>query len=227
MIKLIPLVVLLSYSAQSQTLATIDDPDGYVNIRKGLGTNTKIVGKFVEDEVFYFYEDKSQEWYSVYKFDMSLNRSKEGFIHKSRIKEISSLKSIGRKGAISRGRVISNDTLNFSIVLKNFDRLKHKYELQDEKWVVKIDNKRPWGVDGGYPTAEIQSLHLKINGKTVSFPKDAYIDIFELDLSSLKIYQNTSGTLFIATSNSDGAGYYDLVWKIQDRTYKGRFIGVF
>ncbi|MEM9832292.1 MAG: SH3 domain-containing protein [Bacteroidota bacterium] len=212
---------------QGQNLATINDPDGYVNIREGKGTHTEIVGKLLEDEIFYFYEGENQEWYSIYKFDMPLNHSRKGFVHKSRIKEINSLRSIGRKGAISRGRAISNDTLNFSIVLKDFDRLKRKYELQDEKWVVKIDNKHPWGVDGGYPTTEIQSLQLKINGKTISFPKDAYIDVFELDLRSLKIYQNTSGTLFITTSNSDGAGYYDLVWKIQDNTYKGRFIGVF
>jgi hypothetical protein len=40
-------------NVESQILSVIDDPDGYTNIREGKGTNTKIIGRIYEDEVFH------------------------------------------------------------------------------------------------------------------------------------------------------------------------------
>ena len=42
--------------------ATIVDPDGYTNIREGKGTNFKIIGRVLSDEVFYTIPQNGAWW---------------------------------------------------------------------------------------------------------------------------------------------------------------------
>jgi hypothetical protein len=59
--------------------ATINDPDGYTNIREGKGTNYPIVDKLYKDEEFTV-EKSDENWWYVVK-----NNGKKGYVHKSRI----------------------------------------------------------------------------------------------------------------------------------------------
>jgi len=59
----------------------INDPDGYVNVRKGESEKSPIVGKIVTDEVFLFTPNYCSDWWKV----KSANGSIDGYMHKSRI----------------------------------------------------------------------------------------------------------------------------------------------
>lgn len=69
------------YKDKSQSkLGLINDADGYVNIRKGAGTNYEVVGKLYNMEIFNYWEIES--WYII-----ETNKGVRGYVHKSRIKE--------------------------------------------------------------------------------------------------------------------------------------------
>jgi len=59
----------------------INDPDGYVNIRKGESIKSSVVGKIVKEEVFLFIPNYCKNWWKVKSSDGSV----EGYMHKSRI----------------------------------------------------------------------------------------------------------------------------------------------
>ncbi|MGE5457595.1 MAG: SH3 domain-containing protein [Methanococcaceae archaeon] len=75
-------------------IGKINDPDGYVNVRKEANSKSKIVDIIKENEPFEYIENETDWWWIT-----KLNGSK-GFVHKSRIKEESN-------GIIFNNRVYS------------------------------------------------------------------------------------------------------------------------
>ena len=63
-------------------LGLIDDPDGYVNIRKSMSTESEVIEKIEEKELFFYWEIADSNWWYVETKD-----AVKGFVHKSRIKE--------------------------------------------------------------------------------------------------------------------------------------------
>lgn len=88
------LVLLLTGAALAQRVATIEDPDGYSNVRDGPGTDHYIIGKVKAGERLVVYPDKSQWWRVILPTQEFVNRnasggrgvSANGFIAASRIK---------------------------------------------------------------------------------------------------------------------------------------------
>ncbi len=60
----------------------IDDPDGYVNLRKEMSVDAEIVSRIERTESFYYWEIPDKNWWFVQKRD-----GIKGFVHKSRIRE--------------------------------------------------------------------------------------------------------------------------------------------
>jgi hypothetical protein len=60
----------------------INDPDGYVNIRKEMNVQSEILGKIIKKEIFDYWEVPDSNWWVVKTKD-----GLEGFVHKDRIKE--------------------------------------------------------------------------------------------------------------------------------------------
>jgi len=60
----------------------INDPDGYTNVREKPDKNSKIVAKFIKNEVFYYTPTNESEWWSVYKEE---GGKQVGYIHKNKI----------------------------------------------------------------------------------------------------------------------------------------------
>src|SRR6056297_1926778 len=85
MIRIIQIIILTAISlnlfAQS-SLGVIDDPDGYTNIRAGKSIKANIIGKMEDGEIFEFTKSLGN-WYKI-----NTNYGIEGFMHKSRIKEL-------------------------------------------------------------------------------------------------------------------------------------------
>jgi len=69
---------------QEKKVATINDPDGYTNVREAMNTNSKIVAKIYEGERFDTYPSSESNWWLI-----KTKKGIKGYIHKSRIKIIS------------------------------------------------------------------------------------------------------------------------------------------
>ncbi|VXD13399.1 SH3 domain-containing protein [Marinoscillum sp. 108] len=204
-----------------QWYGVINDPDGYTNVRKGPGTNYEIVAKAQDNEIFYI-EDSDSDWFLIYLIE---NNYLEGYIHSSRVRRISELQPIGEREYKSGLLTIKDKKYEFTIARSDFKKSEHEYELQDDKWVIKIDGTSPYGVDGNYPSTQISTFKFKIDSTTVNTPKSAYSDLYENNLGATSIFKNTDGTIYITMAeNSDGAGAYDAVWLFKDGQYLKRVI---
>jgi hypothetical protein len=83
------LLLIISFDCLSQDrLAIINDPDGYVNIRSGETVDSAVIGKIVADDLF-LYSETNTEWWKIEK--PTYYKRLQGFVHKSRIKAISTL----------------------------------------------------------------------------------------------------------------------------------------
>ena len=67
--------------SQNIRIAEIQDRDGYTNIREHADVKSKIIGKVLKKELF-FYEEYNNNWMKI-----KTQKGVYGFIHKSRIKK--------------------------------------------------------------------------------------------------------------------------------------------
>lgn len=100
-IVLIFILPVLTFQITVGQVATIQDPDGWTNVRKAPDGKSETILKVYENEVFWYdYEeaDQEQDWISIYipKNDYCLGISEPsyivGFIHKSRLLPLEKLK---------------------------------------------------------------------------------------------------------------------------------------
>ncbi len=134
---------LLPIFGYSQSLAIINDPDGYTNMRKGPGSSYEIVDQILKNEIFLI-EDLIGDWYLMYKVEKGYQ---EGYIHKSRVLPMNKLQKVGLREFKDKYLTISDSKINFKIKRGNFNKSDHHYELENDKYVIKIDGKTPYGVD--------------------------------------------------------------------------------
>jgi hypothetical protein len=128
--------------------------------------------------------------------------------------------------------IYEKDSISMTICKQAFIKSKHNIQY-NEKAVVKIDHKQPYGIDGELPKTEIKSISLKIGAAKVAIPKSAYFDLFEpslnpreqVGLGDLSVYCSKDGNrLYIMMQNSDGAGFYIATLIIVKKKYYSRRI---
>lgn len=116
-----------------------------------------------------------------------------------------------------------------------FEAAKHKLKLQEEKHLVKIDNKPFYGSFGIVPKNAIASILVMVNKDTVSIPPVAYADLYNPSFT----YKDATGTvkshngvylssdnrkIYIYMLNTDATGTYEVTWVIQDKKYLRRVL---
>jgi len=202
--------------------ARIEDKDGYVNIREGSDLKSKIVGKFVDSDIFWCLEPSQDDWFQV---DLK-SPSYHGFIHKSRVKFIKYFYSI--KPSRKDQNIISFgvDSIKVEIKIRPFDGSKNKikYEVSgDRKDVSQINDKESWGNFGTMPRKEYEYISLIIGRKILNLPKESIENLFEPNFNYTYVnFDRITNTLYISASNSDGAGAYVVLWNIKDGKYISR-----
>lgn len=201
-------------------VATIQDPDGWTNVRNAPDGKSEIIQKVYENEVFWYdYEetDQEQEWISIYipKNDYSLEKSEPsyivGFIHKSRLLPLEKLQGY-----------IGSD-FSFEYKVSDFDSTNRVMDKQDGKWITAINGRPVWGTDGNFPKTQVDDITVIINGQEIEIHEVFYSDIFECD-NGISIYKN-GDTYFVHQWNSDGAGAYEIVWVLGQNGLKQRLVG--
>ena len=210
----------MTYQISIGQVATIRDTDGWTNVRKLPDGKSEVIYKVYENEVFWYdsvREEKEQGWILIFipKNVYSLGYGEpdyiEGFIHRSRLVPLESLKE--HKGI----------DLKFEYELSDFDSTNKVIDKVDEKWVTAINGRPVWGTDGNFPKTQVDNIEVKIEGQEIYIHEVFYSDIYECDnvISTYKI----GDTYFIYQRNSDGAGGYEIVWVLDKNGLKQRLVG--
>lgn len=204
--------------------AIIKDNDGYVNVRneaqKGNNISDKLENGFV---VYGFQPDNNWVGIDYYKN----NKDRSGYVYKDRIKYLSEFTKIPLIKETTAKVIFQKDSLNISIESKKFDSKTAKLAyLKNEKSILeKINGKKIWGTDGDIPRITYKLIRVTIGNKTIDLPKYAFEDLFEPNFSYTEInYDKKNDILYIASSNGDGAGGYEILWIIEKGKYKDRKI---
>ena len=207
--------------AQEEAFAVINDKDGYVNVRKGKSAQSKVLKRLNNKTIVFVYNyDKATDGNWIYT-------DEEGYIYNDRVKWIHKFPIIAK--GIAKGNTIVFEGKEIQVVLTSgkFDKSKHSFEyFKDSPTGIEvIDDKLPYGTDGKMPTTEYRSIVINIHGKQVSFPKDAYSDLYEptflTDHNSV-YYNKESDILYIVAINDYAERPYMVCWQIERGVYKGR-----
>jgi hypothetical protein len=220
-------------------LAIINDPDGFVNVREGKSSKTKAIGKFIDGQIFLCDdENPKSEWvwvsftgkdFTTFNAELQkhlpdVQNGQNTFVNRSHILFIGSLPKINTtkiRSTKSGKLTLKNDTISLTIETTPFDKKKHKIEAN----AIRIDDKGPWGVDGYMPTIGVSNITFTINQKAVEIPTIAFDDLYQPTIENLKIYFDKKGRIYLyMPGNSDGAGYYDVVWVVKNGKLLYRYV---
>lgn len=221
---LFTLSLLLVSTISFGQFAIIADKDGFVNVRKDAQPNSKIIDTLHANQLVYCFENKGN-WTNI-------DYTKKGtdynaYVYKDRYTLISSFFKIPLLKRKENVVSLKKDTIEVSLSMGKFEKAKHKFKYYKEApdQIEFIDNKKYWGQDGGIPNTQFDKIILTIGSKSITLPKKATEGLYEPNLNSAEVYfDKTNNTIFIQTMNSDGAGSYEVVWKIKDGVYIDRLI---
>lgn len=211
--------LLLSFSFCYPQFAIIKDADGYVNVRSSAKTGNNIFDKLRSGFIVYYYEPKGN-WANIdYK---KSKKDLNGYIYKDKIKFITDFSEVPLKINLQRKVILDNGLVKIEIIEATFSEKNHKLHfLKDHPYVLnKIDNLDFFGTDGGIPKREYKSIEVEINKVKVEIPKEALQNLYEPTLWNSKAnYDEVNDILYIHSSNSDGAGGYEIIWIIEKKKY--------
>jgi len=195
--------------------AVINDVDGYTNVRKSPDVKAPIVGKIYRYHLFKCEANKTNWWKALYIDRDNSGKANwiEGYVYKNKVTIFPDWKAIDLKSGKIKVRV--NTALYIS--------RKHKFQKIDEDTYL-IDGKRFWGTDGEIPKTAIGSIQISSNNIPITLPVNAYNDLYEPSLRTLRFTAGPGNTIYIKMDNSDGAGAYTIIWIIRDNKYYGRYI---
>ena len=204
--------------------AVVKDKDGYVNIRAKGNVKSKIVGTLPNNTLVYGFFDKEYNptnWIEVDK----------GYVHKSRLKKVRDLPSIGKGKEQGNSITIAGKGISVTLTKQPFDKTKHKITKKKYKYYEEliIDGKSAQGTDTSFiPEDHYKSIIVTINGKNVSIPKSAYDDLYEVAMytdNNVVYYDKEEDTIYIIAHNGSGAFSYEVCWQIVKGEYKTRIVG--
>jgi hypothetical protein len=217
------LALLLSATTQAQ-FAVITDNDGWVNIRKDAAIANNISDKLLNGHIVYTWETTGN-WTTI-EYSKA-NKGLSGFVYRDRYKLVTNFTSIPQSSKTGSVVIFKKDSIEVTVTQKAFEKSKHtfKYFKDAPNQVQFIDNKEFWGTDGGMPTMEYKSIRVKIGQKVIELPAAALASLFEPSIGNTRVnFDREKNILYIQSSNSDGAGSYEVIWKIEKGVYKDRFI---
>ena len=211
--------------------AVVKDKDGYVNIRAKGNVKSKIVGTLPNNTLVYTLFDTIQDETGEEIFFNWLYVDK-GYVHKSRLKKVRDLPSIGKGKEQGNSITIAGKGISVTLTKQPFDKTKHKITKKKHKEYSEyiIDGKRVQGLDNDefLPKDHYKSITVTINGKNVPIPKSAYDDLYEIgiwDTNNFAYYDEEDDVLYIIAHNGDGYLAYEVCWQIVKGEYKTRIIG--
>lgn len=212
-----------SYTTTAQSVVT--DSDGFTFVRNGSSKAAVIIDTLQSGHVVMDLERHAQ-WVGVHY--TKNNRSREGYIAVSRLKAIQNFPQFKRQLLTDEQVIFTNDTIRITITQKPFYKKSHvlTYSKEYPDLITQIDHSEYFGTDGEMPRTQYHQIILTYpQHHEITLPEEATADLFEPSLNRLHVfYDSKTKSIFIDGINSDGAGGYVAVWKIENGIYKGRMI---
>lgn len=214
--------LILNFNFCFSQFGIINDLDGFVNVRSSAEKGNNISDKLENGFIVYYFEPEGN-WINI---DYKKNgKDLNGYIYKDRIKSITAFQKIPLKSELDGKVKLENETVKIEISDTKFIKEKHKLKfLKNDKYVlVKIDNFQIFGTDGNIPKREYKSIQIEINNIKIELPNEALKNLYEPSLYNSKAnYDEKNDILYVFSSNSDGAGSYEILWVIEKMKYKCR-----
>ena len=195
---------------QFDEFAIISDKDGYSNVRAAVGGGSKVLDT-LNNGAFVFCMETKDGWTSI----MYGKRKNElnGYIHHDRLVYVMDYEKIPRVSGSDS--VYAKDSLRVVVSARRLSRPGYG--------IFKAG--KSYGTDGERPTSEYRSIVVHFGSREFSLPRVAIGDLFQPTIYNTKVnYDRKNDILYIRSMNSDGAGGYYVIWKIEKGVYSGRFI---
>lgn len=204
--------------------AFISDKDGYVNVRKEGKTGNNITDTLHNGHLVYKFDEGN--WSSI-DYEKK-GKQQYGYVYNDRCVLVSSYTQVPVIKEYKDSINLRKDSITVIVSQKKFDKSKHKinyYNGDSQPWIKLIDNQQYWGTDGELPKTEYKSIKIKTAGRLITLPKSALKNLYEPTLRNTQVHYDTlNNIIYIQSMNSDGAGGYEVIWKIENGVYKERFV---
>lgn len=214
----------------AQDFAYIQDSDGYCNVRNSDNINKIDIqlknGSLVS--CFFNENNATEKWITVDYTDAD-GKIAYGVIHRDRLVIINetNFKKITATQINDSSAKILFDTISIIVTTENFNP-KGKaftYSKAYPNVIEHINGKPYYGTDGEMPTTQYASIEVIMRNKTIELPAQALENLYEPNLKhTWAYYDSKNDTIFIEAFNSDGAGGYMVMWKIEKGIYKEKAI---
>jgi SH3-like domain-containing protein len=205
----------------------VKDPDGYVNIRGGPSTSSKIQGRVTSGCAVAVYDVKNG-WREV---DDDTGAGRALFVHDSRLQSLNGWKQV--PGVVARGNqsaTVQSGGFKAVVTAVPFDAKAHaiRRPKPGSEGDLTVDGHRVVGTDGEVPDTAM-GLTVTLNGTAVAVPVEATRDLYQPNLGRPEDFvlltpgePSKHGLAFLW--GSDGAGAYAVVWSFVDGAYVGRAV---
>jgi Bacterial SH3 domain len=205
--------------------AIVDDPDGSANVRQKPDISSKIEDTLHNGHFVYCMETQGN-WFNV-DFDKK-QRGINGYVYGDRLKLISTYEPIPlTHSETEMGIVLAKDSISISFSSQKVAKGKYRYSYFKENpaQIELVDGKQYFGRDGDAPTKEYRSIIIHLGSRMIELPRIALANLFEPTLFHSKAnYDRQHDILYISSENSDGAGTYEVVWRVEKGVYTDRYI---
>lgn len=221
---LVTFFLTLLYSVASAQFAIIQDKDGYCNVRSSSEIGNNIVNKLKNGYLVYRLQVEGN-WAHI-NYTKS-TKELEGHVYFDRLKLISDYTEIPITSEAENSVTLKAGAIEIAVTQQKFDKKKYKltYYKDSKEYIEFINGKQYWGTDGPMPKLAYQSIVVYMKGTQIVLPATATANLFEPSLYNTQAhYDKANDILYIQSMNSDGAGAYEVVWKIEKGVYKERYI---
>lgn len=221
------LILIFLSSVTFGQFAIIQDKEGYCNVRDSANAAANVIDTLKNGHFVYCFEKKGN-WTDIgyLKNGEELN----GYVDHSRLKIIDDYVNLPVVTKAQNSVTLGKGSVRVIVAKQGFDKRKYKISYQkEEKSQIELINGQPiWGTDGEMPHSEYKSIIIFVGQQKIVLPKTAIANLFEPDLDNTEVnYDKTNNIIYVQSANSDGAGYYRVVWKIEKGIYKNRYMRPF
>lgn len=206
--------------------AIVNDADGYSYVRDYPSTSGTVIDT-LHNGTIVFCMEPAGNWSGIdYAYDPKTKMFRHGFISKSRLEFVSVHSPIKGLVKVDNEIVLGDDQINITVTQEDFKAAKHKLQYNtDHNFLETIDGKEAWGRDGNIPRRQYKGIRININGNSLEIPQEGLESLYEPNLNyTTAHYDKENDVLYIQSMNSDGAGAYLVLWRIEKGIYKDRFM---
>jgi hypothetical protein len=205
--------------------AIIRDKDGYCHVRSSARLGKNVIDTLENGHLVYCFEQKDN-WVNI-DYTKKNNKEANGQVYHDRLQFISDYQNIPFVSEGDNHVKYQNAGLKIVVTQQKFDRSRYRFSYyKDAKnQIERINGKQYWGTDGRMPKAEYKSIVIYAGQRKTVLAGSAFENLFEPSLYNMEVhYDKVHDILYIESMNSDGAGSYEVIWKIEKGKYKGRLI---